>query len=235
SSEPDPRQDELASGFLDFDPLRLAGVKGAALPLYAEYAQLDRSWEQWWQFTMGDEAPHAFYAASNLLWGPFTLAAEWKDYRRFRLGFNDPPSLVREHGFTLLNRATHVLDAESEHGYQLEAAWSLPRWGALTVNQTRSDGTPVNRELRFEETYWELRAAPGPGARFDATLYIDHALDEFDFVSDRDTYGGSGTVRVLTRYSATLELARQDATRIVARRPPPPARDHLLFLPLRRP
>jgi hypothetical protein len=81
SNEPDNRQDELASGFVDFDPLRLAGVKDVALPLYAEYAQLDRSWEQFWQLTMGDEAPHAFYAASNLLWGPFSLAAEWKDYR----------------------------------------------------------------------------------------------------------------------------------------------------------
>jgi len=230
SNEPDTRQDELASGFVDLDPLRLAGVRAAALPLYAEYAQLNRSWEQWWRFSMGDRAPHAFYAASNLLWGPFSLAAEWKDYRRFRLGFNDPPSLVREHGFTLLNRATHVLDAESEHGYQLEAAWSLPRWGSLTVNQSRSDGTPVNRELRFEETYWELRAAPGPGSRFDATVYIDHSFDEFDFVSDRDTYGGSGTVRFLTRYSATLELARQDATGIVAAGRPPSWSDHFLSL-----
>ena len=228
SNEPDARQDELGSGFVDLDPLELLGVKAASLPLYAEYAQLNRSWEQWWQFEMGDEAPHAFYAASNLLWGPFSLAAEWKDYRHFRLGFNDPPSLVREHGYTLLNRSTHVLDAESEHGYQLEAAWSLKHWGTLTVNQTRSDGTPANRTLRFEETYWEARFAPGPEPRVEATVYLDHGLDEFDFVSDRDTYGGSATLRFLPQYSATLDLARQDATGIVAFGSPPSWSDRFL-------
>jgi hypothetical protein len=228
ANEPGTRQDELASGFVDFDPLRLAGVDAASLPVYAEYAHLNRSWEQWWEFTMGDEAPHAFYAGSNLLWGPFSLAAEWKDYRNFRLGFNDPPSLVREHSFTLLNRATHVLDAESEHGYQLEAAWSLPRWGTLTVNQTRSEGTPAGRERRFEETYWEARIAPGSEPRHEATFYLDRSLDEFDFVSDRDTYGASGTVRLPAGYSATLDLARQDVTGIVVFGLPPSWSDRFL-------
>jgi hypothetical protein len=228
SSDPDARQDELASGFVELDPLRLAGVTAAALPLYAEYAQLNRSWEQWWQFQMGDDVPHAFYASSNVLWGPFSLAAEWKDYRHFRLGYNDPPSLVREHGFTLLNRSTHVLDAESEHGYQLEAAGSDPRWGSLTVNHTRSDGTPAGRTLRFEETYWELRAAPGAGARFEATLYLDQAIDEFDFVSDRDIWGASGTVRLPAAYAVTLDLARKDATAIAAFGAPPSWTDRFL-------
>jgi hypothetical protein len=222
------RQDELASGFVDFDPLRLAGLASVALPVYAEYAQLNRSWEQWWALPMGDDVPHAFYAGSNLLLGPFTLAAEWKDYRQFRLGYNDPPSLVREHGFTLLNRSTHVLDAQSEHGYQLEAAWSVPRWGSVTVNQSRADGTPGGRERRFEETYCELYLAPGAEPRFEATLYADRGLDEFDFVSDRDVYGGSATVRLPDRYSVTLDLARKDATAAVVFGLPPSWTDRFL-------
>jgi hypothetical protein len=228
------RQNELGSGFVDFDPLRLLNLGSASLPLYAEYAQLDRSWEQWWRLTMGDRIPHAFYASSNLLWGPFALAAEWKDYRRFRLGFNDPPSLTREHGFSLLNRSTHVLDAESEHGFQLEAAWSVPGWGSLTVNQTRSDGTPAGRELRYEETYWELRFSRGPEARFEATLYTDRGLDQFDFVSDRDVYGGAATVRLPADCTATLELARKDATGVVAFGRPPSWSDRLLGLSVAR-
>jgi len=234
TNDPGTRQNELASGFVDLDPLRLAGLGFAALPVYAEYAQLNRSWEQWWRLSMGDRIPHAFYAASNLLWGPFTLAAEWKDYRRFRLGFNDPPSLVREHGFALLNRSTHVLDAESEHGFELEAAWSLPRWGSLTVSQTRSDGTPAGRSLRFEETYWELRVTPGAEARVEATLYTDRGLDQFDFVSDRDVYGGSATVRLPAECSATLDLARKDATGIVAFGRPPSWSDRLISFSVAR-
>jgi hypothetical protein len=233
TNDPGTKQDELASGFVDFDPLRIANVASVALPIYAEYAQLNRSWEQWWRLPMGDDVPHAFYAGSNLLWGPFSLAAEWKDYRRFRLGFNDPPSLVREHGFTLLNRSTHVLDAESEHGYQLEAAGADPRWGSLTVNQSRSEGTPAGRLLRFEETYVELRLAPAE-SRFEGTLYADRGLDEFDFVSDRDIYGGSATVRFAAQWSATLDLARKDATGIVALGTPPSWTDRFLSVVVSR-
>jgi hypothetical protein len=100
--------------------------------------------------------------------------------------------------------------------------------GTLTVNQTRSDGTPANRTLRFEESYWEARFAPGPEPRVEATVYLDHGLDEFDFVSDRDTYGGSGTVRFHSQYSATLDVARQDATGIVAFGSPPSWSDRFL-------
>ena len=228
TNDPGTRQNELASGFVDLDPLRLAGLTSVALPVYAEYAQLDRSWDQWWRLSMGDRVPHAFYASSNLLWGPLALSAEWKDYRLFRLGWNDPPSLVREHAFTLLNRSTHVLNAVSEHGFQVEAAWSVPRWGAVTVNQTRSDGTPAERERRFEETYWELHLAPAAEERLEATLYTDRGLDEFDFVSDRDVYGGSVTARLPSECSVTLDLARKDATSIAAFGLPPSWSDRLL-------
>ena len=94
----------------------------ASLPVYFEYAHQQRSVAQWFEFDRGGGSPHALYAATNLIAGPLAISAEWKDYQRFRLGTNDPPSLVREHTFALLNRATHVLMADDEHGFQVEAA-----------------------------------------------------------------------------------------------------------------
>ena len=96
------------------------------------------------------------------------------------------------------------------------------------LERLRRVSESANRMLRFEETYGEVRVAPGPEPRVECTLYLDHSFDEFDFVSDRDTYGGSGTVRLPASYSATLELARQDATGIVAFGRPPSWSDHFV-------
>ncbi len=220
------RQDELGTGFVSLDPVALSGlggVHGLALPLYAEYAQLDRTFAEWWDFAHGAGTPHALYVASNLLAGPLALSAEWKDYQRFRLGTNDPPSLVREHTFALLNRATHVLLADDEHGFQLEGSWSLPAWGALTVNHSRSDGISGLTPRRFVETYLELHGAPARWHAAEATLFFDRGEDTFESISDRKSWGGVTTLRAREVWSLTIDAERSDATRFyapIARRRP---------------
>ena len=106
---------------------------------YVEYAQEDRTFGQWWAFAHADRTPHALYAGTNLLWGPVTLSLEWKDYAQFRLGTNDPPSLIREHTAVLLNRHTHVLLAQREEGYQAELSWLFRDWATLVLNRSRAD------------------------------------------------------------------------------------------------
>jgi hypothetical protein len=53
----------------------------------------------------------------------WTAGASWefKDYQNFELAVNEPPTLVREHSFALLNRSTHVLQPSQERGTQFEA------------------------------------------------------------------------------------------------------------------
>ena len=133
----------------------------ATLPcggLYAEYG-----WKRGWDFEAApDDAfqgGHAFYGSLQLFRGPLGLALEAKDYRRFavlrgadgRTPLNDPPSLTREHLYTLLNRAPQAVDADGERGQQAELTWECPGgWSAL-FNASRTeqpDGTPV-----FEEAY----------------------------------------------------------------------------------
>ena len=231
------RQDELGTGFVELDPFTLAGIDRVSLPLYGEYAQLDRSFGQWWEFSRGGGTPHALYVSSNLLAGPVALSAEWKDYQQFRLGTNDPPSLVREHAFALLNRATHVLSADDEHGFQLEGSYAVPRWGALTVNHSRSDGIAGRTARRFFESYFELRAAPSRWSGEEATLFFDRGQDTFNNLSDRAAWGGSFTVRALGSWSLTLDAERSDATRFfapVARRRPESFTDQRLTVSVAR-
>jgi len=210
------RQDELGTGFVEADPLALAGLTAVSLPIYFEYAQLKRSFGEWWSFRRGGGVPHALYVATNLLAGPVAISAEWKDYRLFRLGTNDPPSLVREHTFALLNRATHVLLADDEHGFQLEGSYALPGWGTVTANHSRADGIVSSTPRRYFETYLELRAAPARLGAVEITGFFDRQQDTFSRISERKSWGGSGTARMAGDWSLTLDLERSDATRFFA-------------------
>ncbi len=204
------RQQEVGSGFVEVDPLRVLQVKGVSLPLYAEYAQKGRTFSKWWDLGLDDNASHALYAGGNLLWGPVGVSAEWKDYRDFRNGTNDPPSLVREHSATLLNRSTHVIEAQDEDGYQLEGSY-IPIAGlTLLGNLSRSDGPSDDR---YEERYVEAHATAAGDARWEATLFYDWGSDSTQSVLTRHTYGALATARVRGDWSATLDLQRQTARR----------------------
>jgi hypothetical protein len=222
-------QREIGSGFVELDPFRLSGVEAVALPIYFEYAQADRALGDAWKIRTGERDTFALYAGADLLAGNFTLSAEWKDYRQFRLGINDPPSLVREHAWTLLNRATHVLDATEERGFQLEGSWTERRWGTVTANLSRSDGGGD----RFDERYLELHAAP-EGQPWDATLFWDDGEDGFAFIADRRVLGAGATVRFRERWSVSADVEGARATRRLIGVPSPEFRDHLVSLSLSR-
>jgi hypothetical protein len=200
---------EFGSGFAELDPARLLGIDAVAIPLYVEYAQANRDFGDFFRFRTGDRDTFALYASANLLAGPFGLSAEWKDYRGFRLGFNDPPSLVREHAFALLNRNTHVLDAERERGFQLEGSWTVDRWGTATLNASRADGEGD----RYEELYGEVHVAPDGGAVWESTVFMAGGSDAFDFTARRRAWGAAGTVRVRGPWAVSVDAQKQDGTR----------------------
>jgi hypothetical protein len=204
------RQEEIGSGFVDLDPLRVLGVEGVSMPIYVEYATKNRPFSDWWALETADRTSHALYAGSNLVWGALGLSAEWKDYADFRLGTNDPPSLIREHSPTLLNRSTHVLDAQLEQGFQLEASWSVGAWGSVLGNFSRSDGLNADRT---EERYVELHAAPRAAERWEATAFYDRGRDDVFGIVDHRTFGVATTTRFLARWSMAVDFQRQTAHR----------------------
>src|SRR5262245_5526105 len=214
-STPDQRQDEYASGFAQADPLAIAGIRSVRLPLTFEYARKSSTWSDWWTFSTGAPDTATLYAACHLLWGPVAVSAEWKSYRQFRLGFNDPPSLVREHSFHLLNRNTHVLIADDEEVYQIEGSYTLPAWGSLTLNWTRSDGVNV-LPVRFEERYAEIRVAPRAGDPWEATVFVDRGKDTFaqSSLGDRSVAGGTATLRLPAGYSVRVDYETLSASRL---------------------
>ncbi len=136
-------------------------------PFGASY--LECGWKTGYDFeSAADDAKQpgrAWYASTSVCLGPLALSLEAKDYDRFaivrgadgKVTLNNPPSLTREHLYTLLSRNAHNLNPDDETGGQAELTWSGPRgWSLLAcANRTdRQDGTYV-----FEEAYGHVEKA----------------------------------------------------------------------------
>ncbi len=207
----------FASGFAGVDALSAWPRSGVSLPLAVEYAREGGHLSDWATFSRDANVTHGLYASAGLLWGAWSLTGEVKDLDGMRLGFNDPPPLVREHSWSLLNRNTHLLDAESERGHQLELNAPVHAWVSLTASLARADGAPPNQaSFRYEERFAELRVAPPASDAWEVRGYADDGYDTHDFVGDRHAAGLSLAARGPRGWAGEFDLERQRVVRIGA-------------------
>ena len=118
----------------------------------------------------------AFYANINISFPKMGFTIEYKDYQNFVLGssFNEPPALVKEHNYRVLNRMTHIPIPQSEKGYQIEAIFLFDDLSLLTLNHATAinqiGGKQVYREY-FLEYQKELKSG------IDTKVFINYAID----------------------------------------------------------
>ena len=123
----------------------------------------------------GDDK-NAFYANMNISFPKIGITIEYKDYKNFVLGssFNEPPALVKEHNYRVLNRMTHIPIPQSEKGYQLEAVFLFDDLSILTLNHAvainQIGGKQIYREY-YLEYQKELRAG------LDSKVFVNYAVD----------------------------------------------------------
>lgn len=103
-----------------------------------------------------DEDAYALYIGSNFYIDSFGGSIEYKNYNNFRLGqgFNDPPSLIKEHTYPVLNRSTHVLETSNESGFQFETYYNFEEGHAITANFTTAKND-LFREFNYMEFFLE--------------------------------------------------------------------------------
>lgn len=130
------------------------------------------------------ETPHALYLSGALTFGAWGASVEYKDYRDFALGINDPPSLVRENAEVLLNRATHVLLQEAEKGVQVELSFAPRPKTRVTANlsEAKNDFGPGLDVLRYKDRYLAFEWLGDP---FSAKLFVDGSRDDIRFETER--------------------------------------------------
>ncbi|MBL7075063.1 hypothetical protein ISS37_07485 [candidate division KSB1 bacterium] len=104
----------------------------------------------------------ALYMMGNLFVGLLGALVEYRDYDHFDLTegltYNNPPSVIREHQYTLLNRHQRVQDANDEEGYLVELTYTLGDMGVLTLNHNRTENH--DNLLLYREYYGQLELDP---------------------------------------------------------------------------
>ncbi len=145
----------------------------ANIQLFGEYAFDTES-----TFSFSDDEAFGVYSGLNYFKGSFGASLEYKNYTNFRLGssgFNDPPSLIKEHTYPVLNRSTHVPNTSSEKGIQAEFFYTFEGDHSLVANYAYT----VNEVARKNE-YREYFIEGTYKINKNLTLksFFDYAIDE---------------------------------------------------------
>jgi hypothetical protein len=176
--------------------IRKLGLPDLSLATYAEYAS-DQGYAN--SLSLNDETPHALYISNTFTAGDVGGSLEWKDYRNFSFGINDPPPLVRENSEYLLNRLSHVLDAAAEKGIQIEMFYAPFALSRIVGNYSRSRFGRLDRI--FEERYLAFEKTGHP---WSWRAFADHSKDERDSEVSRFTLGFNPDIA--TNAGATLSF-----------------------------
>ncbi|MFB3909916.1 MAG: DUF6029 family protein [Candidatus Eisenbacteria bacterium] len=102
---------------------------------------------------------HGAYASFHTSAGPVSLLLEGKDLLRFDHPYTTPPTAVRQHTSTLLNRGSHVpnIRLDDERGYQIEGLVTPDEVWTLTGNYSRSEAR--HADLPAWEAFGQAEAA----------------------------------------------------------------------------
>jgi hypothetical protein len=112
----------------------------------------------------GEVQGHATYAAATLSFTPITLFGEFKDYEDFDHMLVNPPTAVRDHLWTLMNRATYQIDLNDERGFLVEA--SAPVAEAFFLMGGASEARNHDGDLRHWEMFGQLDWAAGSSTAY---------------------------------------------------------------------
>jgi len=123
--------------------------------IYGELAQKVDSLEN--VFNFSNTEAYGGYLGVNYTSKKAGIALEYKNYQNFLIddGLNDPPSLVREQSYRLLNRVTHVPLIHDEWGYQVEFFYLFNNNSTLTLNHALASNMLAGKIYNFEEFYAE--------------------------------------------------------------------------------
>jgi hypothetical protein len=127
----------------------------------------------------------ALYLSSNIYGSNFGLSFEYKDYRDFAQPLNNPPTLVKQHFLTLLNRHTHTIFADDEIGFQIETVFTPWTSTSFIANLSRSGNHDGDELYKFQEIYSEVKQEIVE--KFAARFVYDQSFDRLVGDKDRKT------------------------------------------------
>ena len=181
-----------------------SGTISDHLSMYGEFASENNNDAR---FMRDSDEQWAGYISLNYSGIGYGLSVEYKNYNRFILGsgFNDPPALIKEHSYPVLNRQTHILFANGESGWQLEGFKLWENFSQTVVNVTTLQ-TFNGLEASYFELFFEHTQEFDS---FTLKAFYDYAHDEPKFQRQRHSGGLATDFSFLNGFNASIDFQAQ--------------------------
>lgn len=188
-----------------FGMINISGSPSDVISYHAEFST------DLYRFNMegnDQDSRYAAYLNLNLSYEKVGISAEYKYYDNFLLGagFNEPPALVKEHIYRVLNRSTHVMQPQNEQGYQVEAFFQIGEESMLTLNNAIAINN-FGQQFIFQEYFAEY--ATVLNKKHDLKLFLDYAEDPFKSEQSRISLGAYAEWKVKKQSGLKTELEFQ--------------------------
>lgn len=189
----------------------LGGTLFKLFDYYGEYAHRVNSEDQFFGFSEDDS--YGAYFSLGYSQPGFGVSFELKDYQNLFIGsgISDPPTLVKEHFYKLLNRSTHVPFYFDESGIQVEVFIVPAENHLLTLNHSRSKNELGEFVFNSAEYFadWQFTYRN----KNQIKIYIDYSFDEILFENARYTSGFYFTRSLSKNWSYSIETEFQHLER----------------------
>ncbi len=176
----------------------MASLTGIISPVVSYYVEVAKNISNYSLSNFSEQASYAIYANANFSFQNIGISAEYKKYNQFLLGsgINEPPALVKEHTYRLLNRSTHVLQPLNEEGYQIEAFITFKNSSVLTLNHTLAIND-FGKKFTYQEYFAEYAFTIQD--EHDIKLFADYADDPLKQEENRISVGVSSEWKINNR------------------------------------
>jgi hypothetical protein len=166
----------------------MISASGGITEKISYYTELAKNVNEDKIYTFSNESPFALYGSITYIQNEFGLSAEYKNYNNFFIGsgINEPPALVKEHTYKVLNRSIHVLEPTNEKGYQIEIFYTFPDLSVLTFNNTLAIND-LDKYYKYSEYFIEYLTTLID--RHELKIFVDYANDPIKLEEDRFSAG----------------------------------------------
>ena len=180
------------------------------------YSEFARRLDSTSLFLLPGNAGFGAYASFTYAHNRIGVSLEFKDYQNMSIGagISDPPTLVKEQSYRLLNRSTHVPELTNESGYQLEIYYRFANNSMLTLNHALAKNkiSPEKSSV-FTEYFAEYRFSAGE--KFSGQAFADYS--RAPFINENNRYAGGFLLELdhNSGMNSSLETELQYVERII--------------------
>lgn len=162
-----------------------------------------------WANGLSQTDRYAVYGGVTGLIGDVSINFELKSYRDFIIGsgINEPPALIQDQTYRVLNRTTHVSNPLNEDGYQIDLSYTLKNGMVMVFNHALARNKVGTNNFVFREFFIELNTSFAKN--IDSKIFIDFTEDPFKDQDNRLSLGFYNTILVSKKLNLINEIEVQ--------------------------